>query len=45
MSAFGLLKGEAEEDVPILPAIQSLFGLAPVVTVRNEVWMTATGGL
>lgn len=44
-TTFGLVRGQASEDVEVVPAARSLFGLRDPTEVRNEVWMTVTGAL
>ena len=44
-SAFRFMRARDEATVETLPVLQSLMGLPPEITVRNEVWMPAVGGL
>jgi len=42
---FGLVEGQAEEDVPLLPAVRSLLYDADSIDVESRVWMTWTRGI
>ncbi|MBL7077046.1 MAG: hypothetical protein ISS31_06215 [Kiritimatiellae bacterium] len=42
---FGLVEGTAEEDVPLLPAVQSLLYDADSIEIESRVWMTWTRGI
>ena len=42
---FAFSRGRAETTVETLPIARTLFGVNDIVTVRNEVYMPATGGL
>lgn len=44
-STLRFMHGQGEETVETLPVMQSLMGLPPILTLRNDVWMPATGGL
>lgn len=44
-SVFGLTSGEADETVPLLPAVQNLLYDADSVNVRCEVWLTRMEGI
>jgi hypothetical protein len=42
---FGIVEGEADEEVPLLPAVQSLLYDAESIEVESRVWMTWTRGI
>ncbi len=44
-TTFALVRGEAAREVDVLPVARALFGLRDPTEIRNEVWMTLTGGL
>ncbi len=44
-NTLGLVRGTASRTVEVMPAARALFGLRNPTEVRNEVWMTAVGGL
>lgn len=44
-TTLGMVRGEASEDVEVIPAAKAFFGLRDPMEIRNKVWMTATGAL
>ena len=44
-SLFGFSKGDAGETIETLPVARTLFGVGETITIRNETYMPATGGL
>ncbi len=44
-SALQFMRAREEATVETLPVLQSLIGVPAEITVRNEVWMPALGGL
>lgn len=44
-STMRFMRGRSEQTVETIPVMQSLMGLPPTLTLRNEVWMPSTGEL
>lgn len=42
---FSMRRGRGEATAELPPAAKPLFGLEPVATLRNEVWLPQTGGV
>ena len=43
--AFSMRVGRGEAEVVLPPAAKPLFGLEPLATLHNEVWLPQTGGV
>ncbi len=44
-STMRFMRGYSAQSVETLPVLQVVMGLPPTLTLRNETWMPATGGL